>query len=127
MRPAFFELLELIERFPEDVARRCIRRDTREIREIFAERLQDAEQALGWKHERIAVCKEDAAHAVSIDRVGHRDLAHDLIVRELFKFHAAIHVAVCAAVVCAPAGDTENEAVCFTRRAEDGGVPVVKK
>ena len=97
------------------------------LAEIFAERLQYAEQPLGRKHERIAVCKKDAAYAIPIDGVRHRDLAHDLIVRELFKSHAAIHVAVRAAVVCAPAGDTEDEAARFTRRAEDGGVPVVKK
>ena len=127
LQSRFPELLQLIHRFPEDVSRRGVGGNLFQVREIFLQGVKNLQQPFGRKHQGIPVGQEDLAHAVPVHGVGDGDLPHDLFIRELFKFHAPVHVAVGTAVVGAAPGHPEDEAVRFTGGTENGGIIIIKK
>ena len=123
----FPKLFQFVQGLSENVSRRRIGGNALQVGEIFLQGVQNLEKSFRRKHQGIAVSQEHPAYAVPVHRVGNGDLPHDLLVGELFKFHAPVHIAVSAAVVCAASGDPEDKAVRFTGRTKNGGIIIVKK
>ena len=123
----FPQLFQFVQGLPEDVSRRRVGGNALQVGEIFLQGVQDFKKSFRRKHQGIAVGQEYPAHAVPVYGVGNGNLPHDLLVGELFKFYAPVHIAVGTAVVGASSGHPENEAVRFAGRTENGGVIIVKK
>ena len=109
-----FERPKLILGLSQNVARVAVDADPLALRERSRECVEDLEQLVGRKAQRIAVAQEDPPHPRVI-RAGIGDILHDILFGLDSEFLIFEHPAERAAVVGAPVGHLQQEAVRFTR------------
>ena len=89
--------------------------------------MKDTQQPLRTQYQRVTVSQKNTTDTVPVIGIGQRHLPGNLFIRQHLEGHAPVHITVCAFIMGAAPGYTQDKTVSLAGRAEHRGIVIIKK